>query len=183
MLYKNLRDESPDVRLKAVKWIVFNWGVIPRGTKDYPIWVQQLGNYQHDVVKNFILQHVNKRISSWSKVLAFADSKKYAIFDSRVAISLNTILDDVDYGQRFYMPEPRSDDLKVLFKNVRQSVRQKYHGKQKSYMGYFDYMNLLNEMVKHKSGSNVLEVEMRLFANSSRLALQYAKKHKIPYNP
>lgn len=182
ILYKPLRDQSPDIRLKAIKWIVFNWGRIPKGAKDYPIWVEELQSYQPNAVNNFILQHKNKRVSSWSKVLAFADSKKYAIFDSRVAISLNTILDDAGYGQRFFMPIPRSDELKVLFENVRDYVKQKYSGKRKNYMGYFDYMNLLRAMVEHKPDSNILEVEMRLFANSRRLATQYAQKYGIPYS-
>lgn len=181
LLVASLKDDDYNIRVKAVKWIVFSWGGITRGDKDYEIWVKELGKYQPESVKNFIILRGTTRISSWSKVLAFADSSEYAIFDSRVAISLNAIFDKLGYGQRFYMPPPRSDELKLLFSNVRQYVKEKYKGHRPKYFGYFDYLRLLESLHKKYPSSNILDLEMRLFANSERLATEFAKKYDISY--
>lgn len=122
LLIGPLKDDDNKKRIKAMDWIVVNWGKIPKGKEDHKEWVLQLKDYDDALVGNFIKLKNNKRVSSWSKILGFFDSEKYAIFDTRVAISLNAIFDKLGYTQRFYMPQSRDEELNDLFKSIRNYV-------------------------------------------------------------
>ncbi len=137
------------------------------------------GGYQNNKWDKFIRKNYQYRIASWSKVLAFADSAKYAIYDARVVMSLNTILDDTRYQQRFYMPPPSSEKLPKSFSNIKKHVKNLYPNKQPKYLGYFEYLNLLNAIVNKKLANNILEVEMCLFANGMDFAKKYAAKYGL----
>lgn len=154
------------------------------GTLEAPIgteneWPEKFGNYETSVINNFIEEHYTTRVASWSKALAFADSTKYAIYDARVAMSLNSILDKIGHDRKFYMPPPSSDELGNVFKNLRKHVKALYKVKKPAYMGYTEYMQLLNAFVQEKLAQNVLEAEMRLFANSDLHASHYKTRHGI----
>ena len=174
-----LNHTSYEIRLKAINWVIFHWGGIGKGKEKHVIWAKQLDNYRPDTIQRFIIDNYFERISSWSKVLAFAKSEKYAIYDARVAMSLNAILDKLGYRQRFYMPSTRHKDIKATFPNIKEFVKHQYVGKNPTYIGYFDYMNLLNEFVNKKFVPNILEAEMRLFASAPEFAKEFAKKYNL----
>lgn len=181
LLSKPLVDDDYNIRIKAIDWIVAKWGKIPKGKKAYKEWVLELKDYDDASVEDFIKLKNNKRVSSWSKILSFFDSEKNAIFDTRVVISLNTIFDDLGYGQRFYMPQSRDEELNDLFKSIKDYVGKKYKDKRPKYLGYSDYLRLLKSLHNKYPSSNILDLEMRLFANSERLAKKFAKKYGISY--
>lgn len=178
-----LKDKSHEVRLAAIEWVVYDWGNVRGNSEKHELWPKQLQNYQTEVIDKFIEDNYQDRIASWSKVLAFADSSKYAIFDARVAMSLNAILDDIGYRNRFYMPPPSSQKLGGIFSHTKSYVAGVYKGTQPQYLGYFDYKDLLDAMVDKGLAKNVLDVEMRLFANGEIYANIYASKHglKLPF--
>ena len=181
LLVNPLKDKNQDKRVQAINWIVVRWGRIPAGSKNLIPWVDEFKDYDDKTVESFINKLKKDRVSSWSKILAFADSTKYAIFDTRVAMSLNMILEKTNYSDRFFMPSSRDEELNGLFKNVRDYVGKLYENKNPKYLDYFDYLDLLRAIVEKKPKTNILDVEMRLFANSKRLAIEYAEKHKIAY--
>lgn len=184
LLVAPLKDEDHTKRYRAIHWVVVNWGKIIKGKRqDLEDWVAELQNYDATTVESFIEKHGKNRISSWSKVLAFADSSKYAIYDTRVAMSLNMIFEKAGYSQRFFMPQSRSDELNDLFKNVRASIAKRYKGKRVKYLLYPDYMQLLRSFVEKYPSTNILDLEMRLFANSGRLAKEYAEKYDLKWTP
>ncbi len=179
LLSKPLKAKDEELRMRAMKWVIYDWGHV-RGLKgSEEVWPKQLGNYEEAVIEKFITENHKKRIASWSKVLAFADSAKYAIYDARVVMSLNTILDDTSYPQRFYMPPPSSEKLPKSFSNIKKHVKNLYPNKQPKYLGYFEYLNLLNAIVNKKLAKNILEVEMCLFANGMNYAEKYAAKYGL----
>ena len=179
LLSKPLKAKDEELRMRAMKWVIYDWGHV-RGLKgSEEVWPKQLGNYEEAVIEKFITENHKKRIASWSKVLAFADSAKYAIYDARVVMSLNTILDDTSYPQRFYMPPPSSEKLPKSFSNIKKHVKNLYPNKQPKYLGYFEYLNLLNAIVNKKLAKNILEVEMCLFANAEHFAEKYAAKYDL----
>lgn len=181
LLVHPLKDKDYDKRAKAINWIVVRWGRIPAGSENLIPWVDELKDYDDKTVESFINKLKKERISSWSKILAFADSTKYAIFDTRVAISLNMILEKANYIDRFIMPSSRDEELNELFKNVRDYVGNLYEKTIPKYLDYFDYLDLLRAIVKKYPETNILDLEMRLFANSKRLAIEYATNHDIEY--
>lgn len=174
-----LKDSDMKIRLNAMRWVIYDWGHVRGRRGSEKEWPEQFGNYEASVIESFIEEHHRVRIASWSKALAFADSTKYAIYDARVAMSLNSILDKIGHDRKFYMPPPSSDDLGEVFTNVRKHVSTLYAVKKPAYMGYTEYMRLLNAFVHEKLAPNVLDAEMRLFANSDLHAAHYKTRHGI----
>ncbi len=174
-----LKSTDLNIRLKAMRWVIYDWGHVRGRRGSERDWPEQFGNYEANVIESFIEEHHRVRIASWSKALAFADSTKYAIYDARVAMSLNSILDKIGHDRKFYMPPPSSDDLGEVFTSVRKHVSTLYAVKKPAYMGYTEYMRLLNAFVSEKLAPNVLDAEMRLFANSDLHAGHYKTRHGI----
>lgn len=179
LLVKPLKSRNPAVRLDAIRWIVYSWGGVRGKRGKEEAWVDELKNYQPDVVEKFINEKGKDRIASWSKVLGFADSSSYAIYDARVAMSLNAILDDIGHTHRFYMPPPSAKDLPKYFTHMKAHIKQVFAGKRQMYYYYEEYMDLLGDVVKKGLAKNVLDAEMRLFASSDVLSQQYATKYNL----
>lgn len=179
-----LKSADMDLRLKAMIWVIYDWGKVRKAKSEkHKQWPSTFENYQPEVIEDFIARNRKDRIASWSKVLAFADQTRYAIYDARVAMSLNAILDDVGYRYRFDVPPPSSDLLKPMFSHIKRHAKAVRTGKRPVYMNYFDYMELLHGMVAKGKAESVLDVEMRLFAYGELYANIYAEKHglEIPY--
>ena len=183
LLIGPLRSKDMDQRRAAIKWILYSWGGIGGESDKEDQWPKELQKYEPKVIDEFIENHYTDRIASWSKVLAFADSSRYAIYDARVVMSLNAILDNIGYKNRFRMPQSRVENLNPIFSRIKKHVAEIYNGRRPTYMGYFDYMDLLHAMVEEGAGKSVLDLEMRLFANSESFANSYIEKHglEIPY--
>lgn len=181
LLSNPLKDEDYAVRLAAIEWVVYDWGNVRGSSQKHEMWPKELKQYDPQDIETFIAKNYKDRIASWSKVLSFADSATYAIYDAWVAMSLNALLDKAGYKQRFYMPPPSSPKLVKLFSNIKDHVGKQYAGKIPTYLGYFDYLDLLNFIVNNGLAKDILEVEMRLFAKGNELAQEYAKKYGISY--
>jgi len=187
LLRDPLHSADTKKRNAAIRWIVYDWGNIPpqaEGEEDrlYAM-CSEFTDYADEEVNDFAKKYKGDRIASWSKVLAFAESERYAIFDARVAMSLNYILDEIDFPRKFIMPSAISDPLNDIFSTIREKVNLHYQRKKLSYMGYMEYTQLLRNFVAMGLAQNVLEAEMRLFANGEINANKYAAKHglKQPY--
>jgi hypothetical protein len=174
-----LKGSDFDIRLEAMRWVIYDWGHVRGKRGSERDWPEKFGSYETSVIENFIKSNNHYRIASWSKALAFADSSTYAIYDARVAMSLNSILDKIRHERKFYMPPPSSPDLGRLFTKVKEHVRAQYEFKQIAYMGYSEYRRLLNAIVQKGLAPNVLEVEMRLFANSDIYEEHYKTRHGL----
>lgn len=183
LLSKPLKSNDESMRLAAIKWVVYSWGRVrgKRGSEN--VWPEQLKKYDPAVIDEFIKTQKNKRVASWSKVLAFADSRKYAIYDARVAVTLNSVLDEIGDANRFFMPPPSAGDLPEIFREMKVHVAKRYAKKRRMYLGYLEYMDLLHVAVEKKLAENVLDAEMRLFANFDIYANKFAARHgmKTPY--
>ncbi|WP_396190583.1 hypothetical protein [Flavobacterium sp.] len=179
LLSKPLKDYDFGRRLRAIEWVVYDWGNVRGKSEKHELWPKQLQNYEPEVITNFILENYQDRIASWSKVLAFADSAAYAIYDARVVMSLNVILDKLGHKQRFYMPSASSDKFNQVFSHIKAETAKVYANKTPVYMGYIDYLDLLNAIVRKRLAIDILEVEMSLFANAYDLAEEYIRKYAI----
>lgn len=180
---------STDVKKKnaAIKWVVYDWGNIPPQEDEdedrlYEM-CSEFTDYADEEINEFAKKHKGDRIASWSKVIAFADSESFAIFDARVAMSLNYILDEMDFPRKFIMPQAISPPFNKVFSHIRGQVNAHFERKKLSYMGYMEYKALLLTLVRLKVAPSVLGAEMCLFANGEIYANRYAAKHglEIPY--
>lgn len=130
-------------------------------------WMKELGEFGPEAVEKFIESHntghPSSRISSWSKLLAFADSKKYAIYDARTSVALNCALQNLGDTRRFYMPDGQNKLIKAAQRCLSSGIRQPR-------LKYIEYMEILNAVIKHQLSQSILDAEMTIFANSERLA-------------
>lgn len=164
-----LKGNDHELKVRAMNWVVVQWGKIKKGDDAYEVWANELKNFDKDSIDRFIEQKNEKRVSSWSKILAFADSENYAIYDSYVALALNTILEKLGRDDRFFMPQSQSKPVNNRFQEMKAHVALQYVGTHPVYMRYFDYMYLLKYFVDAGLVKNVLEAEMCLFAQGREL--------------
>lgn len=159
--YLKANDQSLKAALSV--WIVKEWGGIKRGTDAIPDWCNELSDFTDDSMAKFVTRMGTFRISSWSKILAFAAPSTDAIYDARTAVSLNCALHTMGINEGFFMPLGRNKDVNPA------SVYLKKN-KFKEILGYHDYISLLKEMASIDEYEDILDVEMSLFANAPSVA-------------
>jgi len=139
-------------------WIICRWG----GIKHAPPfgWSEALVGFAPEKISQFILDQGKDRIPSWSKVLAFANSDHYAIYDTRVAITLNIALRAIGETRQFFVTDGRNRMV------VRAAAAL---GETKRPMGYLDYLALLRALVSER-GQTFLAAETTFFAAAPTLA-------------
>jgi hypothetical protein len=174
----NLR-KSDETSLLLARWIVSNWGGIWRLKEEHlRRWMQEWNNFQCENVRAFIdTQGVvpnigNSRISSWSKLLAFSDCEKYAIYDSRTAVALSCGLHAVGDSRMFFIP---SSQNKIT--NEARSILNLKSGN-KSWLGYHEYLSLLQGFKKEGLAANILSAEMVLFSNAPDIARKFLRDNR-----
>lgn len=162
-------------------WIVKEWGGIKVGFEAIPDWTAELDNYSDEAVQAFVAKRQNSRVSSWSKILAFADAENHAIYDARTSVALNVVLSNLESRYRFYMPSTQNSDLPATMKIVKKDMDRIWKRRKNVYRGYDDYIRLLKAIVAYTDARDILEVEMTLFANGPSLATEYAKVNGWEY--
>lgn len=160
--------------------IIMGWGGIQSGDRAiYQVWSDKVANFAPENVWRFADEYMDHRISSWSKVLSFADHQNYPVYDSRNTIALNIILEELGRNERFLMPGPQSDELKAIQKFIHRRWKERIGRKRLVWAGYSDYAKLLKAIAEKNGYDSILHVEMRLFAASIPIALQYKDANSI----
>lgn len=153
-------------------WIVAEWGGVKAGRDGVRAWaspdVGWHGGYQDHTLLAFADGQAGKRISSWSKIFAYAAPDDHAIYDSRVAVALNIALHRCGETARFFMPEskiyrPKSGAPRPnAVARARQTLGRD-HG-----LGYRDYLvwaKAVREQLQAQGEPvDLLTIEARLFA-------------------
>jgi hypothetical protein len=168
------RWESADVqeRLRLATWIIADWGGIrtnnPTTIAGYVEMAEML-----DPTTPY------KGVSSYSKVLSMRDPGKFAIYDSRVAASLNAI-QLVQFVQgasagflAFPCPPSRNGEVKQFRGMYTRNILADSFGFQllKEDNAYNLFLLLLAELEK-QMGKTILEIEMELFGRSEGFCRQ-----------
>lgn len=166
-----LRSDDRLLATRLAKWIVRDWGGIKAGAQSGAVeeWSERLGAYSQGEVSVFVSTQRNRRISSWSKVVAFANPQRDAIYDSRTAVALNCALDQLGYDGRFHVPLSQNR----LIANARKRLRKRYIGRP---ISYGEYLALLNEFVRIGLCADILAGEMVLFSNAPTIAADFLGK-------
>lgn len=164
-------------KLKIAKWIVADWGGIKRNSD------QTIAKYVKELEKNQF-DTPYKGVSSYSKILMAINSKKFAILDARVIVSLNAIqfINRVQEGLFFpYITAGRNKvtghaGTKTGFAylpkyNVVKSKNDfpKWTIIDQTFV-YMEYINLLKKL-ENQTKFKLSEIEMALFADAEKLAI------------
>lgn len=154
-------------------WIVADWGGVRRNRSEVEGWAAPSFGWHAGYDDAVLLAYADrvgaKRISSWSKVFAFAAPDRQAIYDSRVAVALNLALEHLGESERFFMPPSRVVRGKdgAYRPNAVARARARMNGKAR--LGYRDYLAWLDS-VRSGDGSDFLTVEASLFSNAPAMA-------------
>ncbi len=160
--------------------VIIGWGGIRTGDKAiYQDWSDKVAGFEAENVWRFAEEYMDHRISSWSKVLSFADHHSYPVYDSRNAIALNIMLEGWGRRERFFMPGPQSPDLIAIKNFIYKRWRNQMTRKRLVWAGYKDYAMLLKTIAEKNGYDSILHAEMRLFSASIPIALQYQSANSI----
>jgi len=162
--------QERDLRQKIACWIVSDWGGIKRGSDKISDWSTKLDDYSPERIDAFVKKMGKHRISSWSKMLAFAQPDTQAIYDARTAVAINCILFNMGYRIGFYMPSGRNKQIEPVRKALYWRIFREC-------FGYHDYVRLLEAIVETTEASDILEVEMALFANAPMIASAFSESN------
>ena len=116
-----LKSSDQELTAQLAIWIVKQWGGIHRGTNSIPKWCRDLSGFNHKAVASFVSQIGIARISSWSKIIAFAEPTTYAIYDARTTIAINCRLHDIGYREGFFMPTGRNTHVEPAARLLKQT--------------------------------------------------------------
>lgn len=168
---------EPHSRQAIVKWIISDWGGI-RGNKQQTLDAYYIASLEENP------QTPLKGIASFSKVLAIKEPFRYAIYDARVAVSLNAIqmIGKVSDGNAFpYLPgrnnitgnwdpsAPRGfskSDITSITTLVSSPRNWRRVSQEET---YHKYLSLMGELAQ-KLSAPVYHLEMTLFSQAEMLA-------------
>ena len=166
-----LKGGDPHQAKALARWIVSEWGGIRRNAEAIPAWVDHMIPFTSSSVHDFVNKQGFNRISSWSKILAFANPDQDAIYDARTAVALNCGLWKLGDNRRFHMPKSRNTSVKL--------AQEKLANKQsKECLGYFEYIEFLKESVNAGIFPDILSAEMCLFSNAPQISDIFMDKIK-----
>jgi hypothetical protein len=169
---RNARTNDPVYFKKLVQWVIKDWGGVI-GLNDENI---------EPLVNNFISSEKPpfKSISSSSKVGAYLNPEKNAIYDSRVAYALNWIIFSQSAGNKF-LPMPQGRNSKLTAFDMDVLIRLKNVEKYKP--------NSLSDLdarlyIKSRDNNNYIN-EKEAYYEMNKLMLEISSKlwHKPKYEP
>ncbi|MCR8667892.1 hypothetical protein NO995_09380 [Aestuariibaculum sp. M13] len=150
-------------KFELIKYYIATWGGIQTNSK------ASMEEYT-TLPATDLIKKGKKGIASWSKAIVVHNPNTYAIFDARVAISLNCI--QIIYNLKYKVLFPvLSSRNKVVSKG--NSLLKTLAKKEKWEIAsensfYLDYINILNTVAKD-IGSDISTIEMLLFAKAESL--------------
>ena len=117
-----------------------------------------------------LIKNGKKGIASWSKAIVVHDPNEYAIFDARVAISLNCIQKLYGLNDAVLFPVLPSRNKIVALGNKLIKATAKSESWEKAYEEnfYTQYLKILNYVAKELN-SDISTIEMLLFAKAEEL--------------
>ena len=159
-------------------WIVAEWGGVRAGRDGVRAWaspdVGWHSGYQDERLMAFADSQGRKRISSWSKIFAYAAPDDHAIYDSRVAVALNIALHRCGETARFFMPESKIYRPKNGAPRPNAVARAREVLGRNHELGYRDYLvwaRAVREQLEAKGeAADLLTIEARLFAAAPGMA-------------
>lgn len=159
-------------KYNILKWYIYNWGGVKTNNQ------QTLELYTSSLPQELI-ERGSKGIASWSKALSIINPVEYAIYDARVAMSLNALQIINDVHNPLYFPplSSRNTQINSCQKQIQLTVKKWKKTQDQEF--YQDYLNLLKKVANDlEKDASHHEIEMLLFAYAEELALLAAEHVK-----
>ena len=155
-------------KLEIANWAISDWGGIRTNSPT------TIRNYINEIESKNYPDYITG-VASYSKILSFMNPNEFAIYDARVAISLNAIqlLSNSNSGLIFTYLAGRNKALSI-FRNseLTKTKRLMENGWQKiekndCYAVYLNYLKIVNSSFYN---TELYKLEMSLFADAEKLA-------------
>jgi len=158
------RDGHESRRYEIADWYVRRWGGV---RKNKP---ETLSGYV-TASETDLLERGTAGIATWTKVLVVRDPERYAIFDARVATSLNALQLIHGHSDPILFPNLQNQNRTIgdfqKWLQGRVKDRSRYIPKQAVYPAY---LSILKDVAAGAGLPSLDEVEMVLFADAVNLA-------------
>jgi hypothetical protein len=155
--------KSDEDRLILIKYYIATWGGIHTNSKKSMEEYSKLSATQ-------LIKNGKKGIASWSKAIVVHNPDEYAIFDARVAISLNCI--QKLYGLKdavlFPILPSRNKIVAIGNKLIKDTAKSESWKKANEENFYTQYLKILNYVAIELS-TNISTIEMLLFAKAEEI--------------
>ena len=155
--------QSDEDKLILIKYYIATWGGIHTNSSES---MEEYSKFSaSELIKNG-----KKGIASWSKAIVVHDPNEYAIFDARVAISINCIQKLYGINDAVLFPVLPSRNKIVAIGNKLIKATAKSESWEKAYEEnfYTQYLKILNYVAKELN-SDISTIEMLLFAKAEEL--------------
>jgi hypothetical protein len=149
------------------EWYVRNWGGVKGNKKE------TLEKYQRSD-NSELISLKEKGIASWSKILCVRDPQEYAIYDARVAISLNSIQKLYKVSDPILFPLLISRNTSFVTPTQKLIRQSKFFTLKASNDFYSMYLDILKNSVKGSPKFDIQDAEMILFSNAAKLSKEWA---------
>lgn len=158
-------------RLNLTKYYIATWGGIHSNG------FEKLIEYSMMPADQLIAKGRNG-IASWSKALVLHNPSKYAIYDARVAISINCLQKLYGVKNKMCFPLLSSRNRKVAKGNLKfkKILQTECWSKSSDNAFYNQYLEILNE-VKGQLDTDISTIEMLLFAKAEELVIKVFGNH------
>ena len=155
--------QSVENKLILIKYYIATWGGIHTNSSESMEEYSKLSASQ-------LIKYGKKGIASWSKAIVVHNPNEYAIFDARVAISLNCIQKLYGLNDAVLFPVLPSRNKIVALGNKLIKATAKSESWEKAYEEnfYTQYLKILNYVAKELN-SDISTIEMLLFAKAEEL--------------
>jgi hypothetical protein len=165
-IHKEIKSKS-QISDDLQTWYVKDWGGVKTNRKS--TFDEYLESTSEDLIKRG-----DKGIASWSKMLSVRDPSIFAIYDARVAISLNTISLLNSSESNLFFPQLSSRNKKIVAAQavVKKVASSKMLNVDKEF--YRNYLSFLRQAVSECGNKfDIQTAEMVLFANAEDLSMQW----------
>ena len=165
-IHKEIKSKS-QISDDLQTWYVKDWGGVKTNRKS--TFDEYLESPSEDLIKRG-----DKGIASWSKMLSVRDPTIFAIYDARVAISLNTISLLNSSESNLFFPQLSSRNKKIVAAQavVKKLASSKMLNVDKEF--YRNYLSFLRQAVSECGNKfDIQTAEMVLFANAEDLSMQW----------
>jgi hypothetical protein len=162
MIHNEIINNSPLSESYQI-WYVKNWG----GVK-----TNKLKTLQYYLNSNTdeLISLGSKGIATWSKILSVRNPICYAIYDARVAISLNSIQKLYLTQESILFPQLVSRNTSFVIPTQRLINQSEFFTKKTPSDFYRTYLDILSKSVSNNKNYDIQDAEMVLFSNAEKLS-------------
>lgn len=154
---------------------------IPANSHDYQVWyVRNWGGIKSNKLETLrcytdagdckLLALQAKGVATWSKMLSLRNPNLYAIYDARVAVSLNSIQKKYNVDNPVLFPQLSSRNTTFVMPTQDAIKKSNFFPSVDKMNFYKNYLDLLHQSVANQKGYDIQDAEMVLFAAAEELS-------------